>query len=74
MAKFIEVNILCSVSHRVEGEDVFETVKDLVLINTDKILTITPLGEQCIIALTNGESMTAAHSALWVIGLINCQQ
>ena len=76
MAKFIEVNRSCRVSRRVQGEDVFEYVEEPIYINEDYIETIIPQGDSCIITLHGDEthSITAHHSALWVIGLINGNQ
>ena len=72
MAKFIEVNQVGHISRRVMGEEVFENVYELVYINVDLIETIIPQGETCIIRMTSGgDTITANHSALWVIGLIN---
>lgn len=72
MAKFIEVNQVCRVSRRVQGEDVYDFVDEPIYINSDLIETIIPQGETCNIKMTSGgETITANHSALWVIGLIN---
>ena len=72
MAKFIEVNQSCLISRRVQGEDIFDSVSEPVYINSDLIEAIIPQGEQCIIRMTSGgDTITADHSALWVIGLIN---
>lgn len=72
MAKFIEINQSCRVSRRVQGEDVYEYMDEPIYINSDLIEAIIPQGEQCIIKMTSGgETITANHSALWVIGLIN---
>ena len=61
MAKFIEVNI---------GSD-----NSPIYINADLIETIIPYGEQCIIRLASErDAITANHSALWVISLINGTQ
>lgn len=75
MAKFIEINQVCRVSRRVQGEDVYEYVNEPLYINADLIETIIPQGETCIIRMTSGgATLTANHSALWVIGLINGTQ
>ena len=72
MAKFIEINRVCRISRRVQGEDVYDYVDEPIYINTDLIETIIPQGETCIIRMTfGGDTITANHSALWVIGLIN---
>ena len=72
MAKFIEVNQVCRVSRRVQGEDVYDYVNDPVIINSDKILTIIPQGEHCIITFPGDtDNIYAAHSASYVMGLIN---
>lgn len=72
MPKFIEVNQVCRVSRRVQGEDVYEYVNDPIIINSDKILTIIPQGENCIITFPGDtDNIYVAHSALWVMGLIN---
>lgn len=75
MAKFIEVKQSCRISRRVQGEDVYVYVDESIYINSDLIETIIPQGEQCIIRMTSGgATITANHSALWVIGLINGKQ
>lgn len=72
MAKFIEVNQIGRISRRVMGEEVFENVYEPIYINSDLIETIIPQGETCIIRMTSGgDIITANHSALLVIGLIN---
>lgn len=72
MAKFIEVNRHSHVYRRVQGEDVREGVIEPVIINTDHILAIIPQGETCIIAFAgDAENICVAHSAMWVMGLIN---
>lgn len=72
MAKFIEVNQVCRVSRRVQGEDVYEYVDEPIYINSDLIEEIIPQGEKCIIKMASGgDTIQASHSALWVIGLIN---
>lgn len=70
MPKFIELNqahsaFLCSK----EDEDCQKSVYDTILVNADKIITITPHGEEsCLITLSGGEEpIVAAHSAAWVI-------
>ena len=72
MAKFIEINQVCRISRRIHGEDGYDYVDQPIYINTDLIETIIPQGETCIIRMTSGgDTITANHSALWVIGLIN---
>lgn len=72
MAKFIEVNQVVHISRCFMGEEVIKKVYEPIYINTDLIETIIPQGETCIIRMTSGgDTITANHSALWVIGLIN---
>ena len=75
MAKFIEINQVSRVTRRVQGEDEHEYVHEPILVNADKILTIIPQGEECIITFPGEtENIYAAHSAMWVMGLINGHQ
>ena len=72
MAKFIEINQVCRISRRVQGEDVYDNVVEPIYVNTDLIEAIIPQGETCKICMKSREAtITANHSALWVIGLIN---
>ena len=72
MSKFIEINQHCRISRRVQGEDVYEYINEPIIINADKILTIIPQGETCIITFPGDiETIQAAHSASWVMNLIN---
>ncbi len=76
MAKFIEINQVCRISRRVQGEDVYKYVDQPIYINTDLIEAIIPQGEtSCIIRMTSGgDTIYASHSASWVTGLINGTQ
>lgn len=75
MAKFIEVNQQCSVLRIVQGEEVRECVKEPIIINADRILTIIPQGDSCIITLIGDvEGIHIAQSAMSVMSLINGQQ
>lgn len=73
MPKFIEINQAHTVWRHEDGEQSTKTVYDPILVNADKIVTITPHGEEsCLITLSGGEEpILAAHSAVWVMGLIN---
>lgn len=72
MAKLIEVKSLCSVSHRVQGEDVYESIEVPIIINADQILTIIPQGETCIVTFPGGvENIHVANTAQFVMSQIN---
>lgn len=72
MAKFIEVKSICSASHRVQGEDVYERVEVPIIINTDQILTIIPQGETCIITFPgDNQNIHVADTAQFVMDQIN---
>lgn len=79
MAKFIEIKQVCQVT-RVqrcelfeELEEVRDVVYDTTYINVDRIETVFPQGDSCIINLVGGERITAKHSAIWVLAQINGQ-
>lgn len=75
MANFIEVNRYSHVYRRVQGEDVVDSVVEPIIVNTDQILMIVPQGENCIMTfagdIENKNNICVAHSAMWVMGLIN---
>lgn len=75
MAKFIEVNKYTHTYRRACGEYVVEDVVEPTIINTDQILMIVPQGGNCIITfagdIENKNNICVAHSAMWVMGLIN---
>lgn len=79
MAKFIKITQACSVSryqrceYTGEMEAVRDVVYDPIYINIDRIESIFPQGDKCIINIVGGERITAAHPALWVLAQINGQ-
>jgi uncharacterized protein YlzI (FlbEa/FlbD family) len=79
MAKFIEIKQASTVTHykgtEIPGfvDEVREVVYDTTYINADRIESIFPQGDSCIITLIGGERITAKHSAIWVLAQINEQ-
>lgn len=79
MAKFIEIKQASVVTHYqstdIPGfrDEVREVVYDTTYINADRIESIYPQGDSCIITLIGGERITAKHPAIWVLAQINGQ-
>lgn len=79
MAKFIEIKQASFVtrykSTEIPGfcDEVRDVVYDTTYINADRVESIFPQGDSCIITLIGGERITAKHSAIWVLAQINGQ-
>ena len=79
MAKFIEIKQESTVTHykgtEIPGfvDEVREVVYDTIYINADRIESIYPQGDKCIITLIGGERITAKHPAICVLAQINGQ-
>lgn len=75
MAKFIEINQFRLTWKRFQDDYIRDFEIKPIIVNVDMILTIIPNGDSCIITLPGEtENVHAAHSAQWVMGLINGQQ
>lgn len=77
MAKFIEIKQACFVTRHKSTEipgfmdEVRDVVYDTTYVNADRIESIFPQGDSCILTLIGGERITAKHSAIWVLAQIN---
>lgn len=60
MAKLVKINVRSSVTHYRNGGFVPGTIKEIIYINPDKIVSVSPQGECCLIRIEGEEGFITA--------------